>query len=685
MKKTKRNPHDPHYVPPLSIYFVWHPADASLAKPLVDHCTAMLQRNIEKPFARAMNMPIFFRTSNSKNTPATVETLSKRTLVFIFVGKEVAADPNWVFYIQKILKNKDLFVIPIALDRQAFTLNNVFKGKNFIRITDFPTADSKDLFFIYTGHEIYRFGLNMAISKSKLGKDKAIKLFLSHSKLDSWAVELAKVLKLTIDTSTMRSFFDAQDIAPAYKFDSEIIGHLNESTLVAIHSDTYSSRYWCQRETMSAKASKRPILAVDCLSEFEDRRFSYSANVPAIHAGSEVPVSRQIILKILGSALLETIRISYNILLLKAYQEAGWFSHDSVLLPRPPEPIDVLAMLKRNGKKLTVLHSSLVYPEPSVYIEEHESLQNIGIRANTPLTYDAESLAGQTIGISISNPTDEELTEIGHESRHLVQLSQDIARHILGRKGKLAYGGDLRPDGFTQFIFDEAAILQDRMKTKTIHVDNYIAWPIFLRDSEEVKSWKANFREMASMIELQPPRDVLDLIPSLNSFMPRSTTENHYVWSRSLTNMRQQMIRQCTARVCAGGKHQGYSGIMPGILEEILIAIQLKKPLFLLGGFGGLTNTICNILAGSETLGRISYDWQIQHNTGYKDLLDYVKAKNKKYLPDYKVILGQIVAYGHRNLSQLNGLSVADNIKLSKTPFVDEALNLVLKGLKTIS
>ena len=38
--------------------------------------------------------------------------------------------------------------------------------------------------------------------------------------------------------------------------------------------------------------------------------------------------------------------------------------------------------------------------------------------------------------------------------------------------------------------------------------------------------------------------------------------------------------------VCAGGRHFGYKGKMPGVLEEIVIAIKMKKPLFLLGGFG---------------------------------------------------------------------------------------------------
>jgi hypothetical protein len=145
--------------------------------------------------------------------------------------------------------------------------------------------------------------------------------------------------------------------------------------------------------------------------------------------------------------------------------------------------------------------------------------------------------------------------------------------------------------------------------------------------------------------------------------------------------MRQHMVRKCTARICAGGKHQGYSGIMPGVLEEILIAMQYNKPIYLLGGFGGLTSTICQIMAGTYDGIKISYDWQIQHNAGYGDLTDFAKSNKKSYSPDYTAIVNKIATYGFGTLSRLNGLSVAENTKLSKTPFIDEALHLVLKGL----
>lgn len=270
------------YKPPLSLFFVWHPADNKIVKPLFDFCFRMLQRDVEKPFSRSMNLPIFYRTSSTNEIPSTIIQSSKNVLIFAFLSLEVAADSKWTDYLGTLCKINDARLIPIALDKNAFVLNEIFGGLNFIRMFEYLEEYKEAYFFINIAHEIYRYALNKNFEQESPGKTNAIKLFLSHSKWDDWAVKLTNDLKNIIDSSAMRSFFDAPDIAPGYKFCDEIEGHIKESTVISIHSDSYSSRYWCQREIISAKDMKRPIVAVDCLSVYEDRRFTYSANIPAM-------------------------------------------------------------------------------------------------------------------------------------------------------------------------------------------------------------------------------------------------------------------------------------------------------------------------------------------------------------------------------------------------------------------
>ncbi len=625
-----------------------------------------------------MNLPIFFRTTNKKGVPARIDIESDKTIIFVFVSKEFA-DNLWVDYIKEIPKNDNVYVIPIAMDKLALRLTDIFDNKNFIRAYESNPLFINDYLFIAIAHEIYRCALNKSFDKTAKGKDNAIKIFLSHAKDGKNGIKLAKDLKDFIDNSPMRNFFDATDIAPGYKFDNEIIEHIKESSIIAIHSDIYSSRYWCQREILCAKGNNRPIIAVDTLEEFEDRRFPFASNVPGVHVHVNGSTTESDLLRILSATLLETVRFFYSELLLEEYKHEGWIEPNVEIRSRPPEVSDIEKILIFDGKNIKCKYKSIVYPEPPLYSEELNFLSKLGIKISTPLTIDFYQLDNKNIGISISDPSDEELISIGQNSKHLIQLSQDIARHFLARNATLVYGGDLRPNGFTQFILDEAQVLKIRMQSENINIKNYIAWPIYKNDTVDVIIWKAEYRSVAEMIEFPYPEDVKDLILNGESFLLPTNSQNLFVWSRCLTEMRKKMIEDCDIRICAGGRHFGYKGRMPGVLEEIVIAIEMKRPLFLLGGFGGVTTSVCKLIQNNILPQELTQDWQIQNNSGYKELLDFCLSRDSQYSVDYNS-LTEIL----KNADLNNGLSKEDNNRLFTTSFIDEALNLIFKGLKAL-
>jgi hypothetical protein len=638
------------YTPPLSVFFVWHPADANTVQPMVKHCSSMLQRDINKPFSRAMNLPIFYRTTAKKGVPSNINIESENSILFIFLSKNIVGDGDWVEYIKKLPESDKIHIIPIALDNYAFNVGGRLQGKNFIRRYEYEELYKNYLIFISVAHEIYRLILNESFNIMRPGKYNALKIFLSHAKDGKQGIKLAKALKNFIDNSSMRNFFDATDIAPGYQFDNEIIDHIKESTIIAIHSDPYSSRYWCQREILCAKENHRPIVAVDCLEEFEDRRFPHAANIPGVHVNIEegTEPEKKDLLRIVSVALLETVRFYY-------------------------------AKITNNYNSIHCLKKSVVYPEPPIYEEELAFFKNFGIEFFTPLLFNPINIHGKSIGISISDPSDEELIEIGHGSYHLIHLSQDLARHFLARGAILVYGGDLRENGFTDFIFKEAAALQARLRTDNIHLKNYLAWPIFKGNTIAMTEWKAKYRHIAAMEEIEPPSDVFDLIPDKNSFLPPLNTQNSYVWSRCLTEMRNTMINDCEVRICAGGKHSGYKGKIPGVLEEIVIALEKKKPLYLLGGFGGVTASICKSIQTQVMNNELTEAWQIQNNAGYMDLLSFMDSRGERYKVDYKAIEDKL-----KNAELNNGLSKDDNEKLFNTTFIDEAMHFIFKGLKVL-
>ena len=55
------------------------------------------------------------------------------------------------------------------------------------------------------------------------------------------------------------------------------------------------------------------------------------------------------------------------------------------------------------------------------------------------------------VAVSISNSPD--LGRLGYGQEHLHELMISVARTVLRLHANLAYGGDLRPDGFTATLF----------------------------------------------------------------------------------------------------------------------------------------------------------------------------------------------------------------------------------------
>jgi hypothetical protein len=65
---------------------------------------------------------------------------------------------------------------------------------------------------------------------------------------------------------------------------------------------------------------------------------------------------------------------------------------------------------------------------------------------------------------------------------------------------------------------------------------------------------------------------------------------------RGLTSLRRTMASQVRGRILLGGKKAGYQGDMPGVLEEAILALEQRQPLYLAGGFGGVTLDIIGAL-----------------------------------------------------------------------------------------
>ena len=139
------------------------------------------------------------------------------------------------------------------------------------------------------------------------------------------------------------------------------------------------------------------------------------------------------------------------------------------------------------------------------------------------------------------------------------------------------------------------------------------------------------------------------------------------------------MIASCDIRIFAGGRLTGYKGWMPGVLEEIALAAEMGKPVFLIGGFGGVTRSVCRLIVEKELPEELTFAWQLTNNTGLEDMAKFAASRGVDYEKQYQRSLDIAM-----NAELRNGLSQEENARLFESPFVDEVIHLILKGISQL-
>ena len=451
----------------------------------------------------------------------------------------------------------------------------------------------------------------------------------------------------------------------------------------------YSASHWCQMEVIRAKKAKRPIVSVDFRTHFEDRVFPGCSNIPCLHIRHDIldlgAEDAEIeFLRILEASLVETLRCCYNHSRLVTLRRTKRIPKGSVLLIRPLELSDC-RMASRSKKGKVVVY----YPEPPVFREETDGYPKGLIDSRTPLwrNQEIDKFRGIKCGISVSEPDQKEFGEmlqVGLTPDSIQRLIQDVSRHLLGRGAKLLYGGDLREkdqSGFTRFILDEAKALHERSIKDFPKIENHLAWPLSI-DTDELRKFKAANDTVLVVKPYSFPKASKEKV-NVKVFLEPDSSRNQYIWAMSLTSMRKHLIDKSDIRVSAGGRRCGYKGSMPGVLEEVLLALKARKPLYLLGGFGGVVQDIVSVICNDSSPTALSKAWQVNHTTGYGDVLQ--RLANNGEIVSYSKIRESLRTMTIQELAGRSGLSIKEYSQLMHSPFVDECLFLLLKGIRKIT
>ncbi|AIE83770.1 TIR domain-containing protein [Fimbriimonas ginsengisoli] len=654
---------------PLQVYVLWCPKlnadglDVAKGAAISTELYALLCRDIDEPLTRGIGIPTYFRSvpGPGLDMPLGIDFDGAESIcVIALIDSEMVIDSKWSAYLTEIQRRiaasggRHGFV-PVALDASAIGYLPI-KNLNSVRY-DLQKENASAFLRISVTHELCR----MLDANSEPGKPgSAIRIFISHAKKDG--NEEAKLLKERIEETHADRFFDAVSIAPGYEFAKEIEDGIRGSTVIALVTDRYSSRPWCRKEILLAKAYRRPIVVVDALEKEELRSFPYLGNCRVLRWTEDA-------YSIVLAALSETLRFEYQLRRLGELTRIGRFPKNARQLLRAPELLDFKGLGSGNSKGAK---KPVVYPDPPLGVEETDAIREFCptaefLTATAP--WPEPKLEGKRVGISISDSPD--LAARGLSPNHLTDATYEIARNLLAFGAKLGYGGDLRKAGFTERMVEFVYSFEGEVDPSSL--TNYEAWPVHTFGNRQ------RLAEVTNLItvEMLPLPDDVQGSPAtpLDPLKP----EERYVLARCFTEMRQRMHREIHARVVLAGASTKYTGKMPGILEEILIAIEGGAPVYLMGGFGGCAGVVADGVRGRAPV-ELTMDYQLEHNPGYRAFVPFYESKGNAPI-DYPAFTTRLQTAGPGGLN--NGLSESENLRLMESSDLDEINHLILRGLST--
>jgi hypothetical protein len=677
------------FKPRLILRVVWN-TEFSAGKELARHVFSRLCRNSERPASRGLWIPVYF---HSGSTPAEAKLpdaleldAAETTVVITLLDTSIRADQAWRDSIRDIERQiagygrRHLF-LPIACEDRVLT---VVDKANCIRLYKAEPDQRPEKLVSEITHELARLLLGKAgdVQAQDFGileKSYApVKLFISHSKHGREGVIIATELRdYGRQHFPIATFYDSNDIAAGHDFEREIRANVADSAMLVVQTNTYSDRSWCRKEVLFAKQYGCPVVVINAVTIGEDRLFPYLGNAPTVRwpfgSGRRCEV-------VIDTALREVLRNAHFLEHVRTLKIAGFLPETCVQVGTAPEMLTYRNLLKAKRCDRTK-PSVLLYPDPPLGDEEIEVLEDLNpsnVIFTTPTAIAGQPdpaksgtpFKGHLIGLSISNSPG--LPERGMSLVHLEDAMVECARYLLAQGASLAYGGDLRPGGFTTILFELVRSHNRAGSDERIH--NFLSWPIHLR--LDPAAWHEYLDEIHPY-RLSPPADLgLDE----KAYVAPDDANGRYVWARSLTVMRQAMDAMTHARVLLGGQVSEFKGKYPGLLEEALLALRSGKPVYLIGGFGGCTRSIVDALKG-RVPEPFTEAFQIQDPL-YKSLAErYGKdaAATKTTAIDYAGELQFLQGKGVGGLD--NGLSDDENEILFSSRNLPEIIYLLLKGL----
>lgn len=238
-------------------------------------------------------------------------------------------------------------------------------------------------------HELSRllYHVPRVTEKGTVQSAPPVRMFISHAKADGADIAAAIRNQIHADTS-LKSFFDANDIAVGYRFSDELLAALEQSAIICLQTDYYATREWCLWEVINAKRLDRPVVVVNAVTDREPRSFPYLGNTPTIRWQFGLNDNRTQIQDVLAMALFEVLGSRFRELFQTELIRTFDLPENTAVVGHPPELFTILKMASDDSQNDNSPDNPryVVYPEPPLGDEEIRLLEELApaIRFVTP-------------------------------------------------------------------------------------------------------------------------------------------------------------------------------------------------------------------------------------------------------------------------------------------------------------
>lgn len=274
------------------------------------------------------------------------------------------------------------------------------------------------------------------------------------------------------------------------------------------------------------------------------------------------------------------------------------------------------------------------------------------------------------------------------------RITLQLAQALIGQGASVVFGHDWREDGVMEAVHGFAQQIRgpfpmhqaeagdrkgeelrrmrdlegDRLPPPLI---NILPWPgASTLDAAQRKRLEGT---LLIATAAPPPEELLDRLKARGDD-PRLSD---HARGLALAKLREELTRYTDARICIGGQITNFKGILPGIIEEALRALDARKPVYLCGLLGGATARLIESFEEPRAQRLARYTAEIKERIADIRLDPRVPYSGVEQDFLKKPFLLTTVD----SLAETNGLSVEENRQLFQTRSIEEVIYLVLKGI----